>query len=146
LLINLTDDHHLDQKISFPKDYNTLMSDLEAKVGLNQLAKYKKIKRNKIKNSKFYSEVLKRNVNIKFPKFSPNNTYSHFPVIVKDKKKTLNKFKNFGFELGEVIQYSIPELKPYKSNNIFLNANFLSKHVVNIPNEYKVKKRYLELF
>jgi dTDP-4-amino-4,6-dideoxygalactose transaminase len=145
LLLNLTDEHHLDQKISFPKDYKTLMSDLEAKVGLSQLAKYKKIRRNKIKNSKFYSEVLEKNINIKLPKFSPNNTYSHFPVIVKNKNKTLNKFKNFGIELGEVIQYSIPELKPYKSNKKFLNSNFLSKHVVNIPNEYKIKKEYLKL-
>lgn len=145
LLINLTDEHHLDQKISFPKDYKTLMSDLEAKVGLIQLAKYKIIRRNKIKNSKFYSEALKKSVNIKFPKFSLNNTYSHFPVIVRDKNKTLNKFKHFGIELGEVIQYSIPELKPYKSNKSFLNSNFLSKHVVNIPNEYKIKKKYLKL-
>jgi hypothetical protein len=60
------------------------------------------------------------------------------------KIKTLNKFKNFGIELGEVIQYSIAELKPYESNKKFLNSNFLSKHVVNIPNEYKIKKKVFE--
>jgi hypothetical protein len=45
-------------------------------------------------------------------------------------------FKNFGIELGKVIQYLIPELKPHKSNKRFLNSNFLSKHIVNIPNKY----------
>ena len=41
------------------------MCDLEAKVGLNQLSKYNKIKSQKIEISKYYSKILKKNKKIK---------------------------------------------------------------------------------
>ncbi len=145
VLKSLTDEHHLDEKISFPNDYNTLMCDLEAKVGLNQLSKYKQIKSQKIEISKSYSKILKKNKKIKILKFNPNNTYSHYPVIVKNKSKVFKIFEKEGIEIGEIIQYSIPDLKPYKLKK-YKNSSFLSKHVINLPNEYKVPEKVLEKF
>jgi perosamine synthetase len=144
VLKRLTDDHHLDEKISFPHDYNTLLCDLEAKVGLNQLSKYNQIKYKKIEISKFYSNILKKNKKIKILKFNTNNTYSHFPVIVKNKSKIMKIFEKEGIEIGEVIQYSIPNLKPYKNLKRCKNSSFLSKHVINLPNEYKLSKKILQ--
>lgn len=146
VLKRLTDEHHLDEKISFPNDYNTLMCDLEAKVGLNQLSKYNKIKSQKIEISKYYSKILKKNKKIKILKFNPNNTYSHYPVIVKNKSKVFKIFEKEGIEIGEIIQYSIPALKPYKKLKKYKNSSFLSKHVINLPNEYKVPEKVLEKF
>ena len=144
VLKRLTDDHHLDEKISFPNDYNTLLCDLEAKVGLNQLSKYNQIKCKKIEISKFYSNILKKNKKIKILKFNTNNTYSHFPVIVKNKSNVMKLFERQGIEIGEVIQYSIPNLKPYKNLTRCKNSSFLSKHVINLPNEYKLSKKILQ--
>ena len=144
ILKRLTDEHHLDEKISFPNDYNTLMCDLEAKVGLNQLLKYNQIKSQKIAISKFYSNILKKNKKIKILKFNPNNTYSHYPVIVKNKSKVFKIFEKEGVEIGEIIQYSIPDLKPYKKLKRYKKSSFLSKHVINLPNEYKVSEKVLQ--
>jgi perosamine synthetase len=145
-LKSLTDDHHLDEKISFPNDYNTLLCDLEAKVGLNQILKYNQIKSKKIKISKFYSNFFKKNKKIKVLKFNVNNTYSHYPVIVKNKSKVIKIFEKEGIEIGEVIQYSIPDLKPYKNLKRSKNSSFLSKHVINLPNEYKIPEKILKKF
>lgn len=144
VLKRLTDEHHLDEKISFPNDYNTLMCDLEAKVGLNQLSKYNRIKSQKIAISKFYSNILKKNKKIKILKFNPNNTYSHYPVLVKNKSKVFKIFEKEGIEIGEIIQYSIPDLKPYKKLTRYKKSSFLSKHVINLPNEYKVSEKVLQ--
>ena len=144
VLKKLTDDHHLDEKISFPDDYDTLLCNLEAKVGLNQLSKYNQIKYQKIETSKFYSNILKKNRKIKILKFNINNTYSHFPVIVKNKLKIMKIFEKEGIEIGEIIQYSIPNLKPYKNLSRYKNSSFLSKHVINLPNTYKISKKILQ--
>ena len=53
-------------------------------------------------------------------------------------------FEKEGIEIGEVIQYSIPNLKPYKNFTKCKNSSFLSKHVINLPNEYKLSKKILQ--
>ena len=53
-------------------------------------------------------------------------------------------FERQGIEIGEVIQYSIPNLKPYKNLTRCKNSSFLSKHVINLPNEYKLSKKILQ--
>ena len=145
LLNSLTDRYHKDEKIIFPADYNTLLCNIEAKIGIFQLSKYKTIKQNKIKYSKYYTNILKNFSSIKIPKFSLGTTYSHFPVIVKNKKKIIKSFEKIGYELGEVIEYSIPNLKCYKSKKKFPNSDFLSQHVINIPNYIKIPRKHLEL-
>ncbi len=145
LLNSLTDKYHMEEKVTFPPDYDTRLCNLEAKVGLFQLSKYKTIRKQKIENSKYYTNVLKNFVSIKIPKFNYDSTYSHYPVVVKNKKKILKSFEKIGFELGEVIQYSIPNFKCYKSKQKYPNANFLSRHVINIPNHIKIPRKYLEL-
>lgn len=145
ILKKFTDNYHLDEKISFPKDYNTLLTNLEAKVGLFQLSKYFLIKKTKIYISKYYSKILSKKKNIKIIKFNKDHTYSHFPIIVKNKYKTIKQFSKYGYELGEVIQYSIPNLKTYRSKRKYHNSDFLSKHTINLPNHIKVEKKYLDL-
>ena len=145
ILKNLTDNYHLDNKVLLPPDYNTMLCDLEAKVGNYQLNKYKSIRKIKLNNSKYYSNILKKNKQVKIVKFNSGNTYSHFPVLVKNKKKVIDEFEKFGYEIGEVIQYSIPNLKPYKTNKKFLNSDYLSNHMINLPNEVRIPKKFLKI-
>ena len=70
----------------------------------------------------------------------------HYPVIVKNKSKVFKIFEKEGIEIGEIIQYSIPALKPYKKLKKYKNSSFLSTHVINLPNEYKVPEKVLEKF
>ncbi len=128
--------YHLDDKIHFPKDFKKKFGNLEASVGITQLKKYDKIIKNKKDISKVYYNYLKKFKNLIIPKFDKNNTYSHFPVIVKNKKQIIQKFNRFNIEAGEVIQYSIPHLDSYKKKikKKHHNSKFLSKSTINIPN------------
>ena len=60
----------------------------------------------------------------------------------KNKSKVIKIFEKEGIEIGEVIQYSIPDLKPYKNLKTSKNSSFLSKHVINLPNEYKIPEKF----
>ena len=113
LFKNLTTKYHLDNKIHFPKNFRKKFGTLEATIGISQLKKYNKISKNKKNVSKIYFNYLKNFKDLKFL-----NTIikylSHFPVIVKNKEKIIQKFKQFNIEVGEVIQYSIPYLAGYR--------------------------------
>ena len=136
LFKNLTTKYHLDNKIHFPKNFRKKFGTLEATIGISQLKKYNKISKNKKTVSKIYFNYLKNFKDLKIPKYNNKNTYSHFPVIVKNKEKIIQKFKQFNIEVGEVIQYSIPYLAGYRKKNKkeYHNSKFLSKHTINIPN------------
>lgn len=136
LFENLVTKYHLDNKIHFPKNFKKKFGKLEAAVGITQLKKYDEIIKKKKNISKVYYNCLKNFKSLKVPKYNNNNTYSHFPVIVKNKRKIIKKFKQFNIEAGEVIQYSIPHLAAYKKKikKRYDNSKFLSKNIINIPN------------
>ena len=113
LIKSLTDSYHLDDKIHFPPDYLDKMIDLEAAVGIEQLDKYDEIIMHRKQKAVWYNNNLKKVNGWKFPKVFDEHTFSHYVVLVPNRKEVLDEYKNKGIELGELIQYSIPELKSY---------------------------------
>jgi perosamine synthetase len=135
-LLNIfTKAYHLDEKIHFPPDYLDFMIDVEASVGLEQLKKYPDIISIRRKNAQLLNEKLRIRQGWKLPRLVEGATYSHYPVIVSDKANIIKKMNEAGIELGELIQYSIPNLNCYVDLvQMAPVSEFCSnEHIINIP-------------
>lgn len=113
LLNRFTKAYHLDNKIHFPPDYLDHMLEVEAAVGLKQLERYDEIIARRRANAAWYDQHLKRREGWLFPPIRSGATCSHYVVIVPDRKSALDEWATKGVHLGELIQYSIPQLPEY---------------------------------
>lgn len=133
-LNRFTKSYHLDGKIHFPPDYLVKMSNVEAAVGLAQLKKYDCIIHKRRKKAFWYDRNLKRKKNWIFPPISKGSTYSHYTVRVPNRNQVIKDYAGENIQLGELIQYSIPELKCYEnSSKAFPNSLICSQQTVNFP-------------
>ena len=133
-LNRFTKSYHLDDKIHFPPDYLVKMSDAEAAVGLVQLKKYDDIIRKRRKKASWYNSNLKREKNWIFPPIFEGATFSHYTVRVPNRNQVIKDYAGENIQLGELIQYSIPELKCYENNSKACpNSLICSQQTVNFP-------------
>lgn len=133
-LHKFTKAYHLDNKIHFPPDAFDKMLPVEAMVGLVQLKKYPRIIQRRREMAKSYDKNLPRPESSVFPPLVEGATYSHYPIRVKDKSKIINKFSRNSIQLGELIQYSLPDIEEYKNLGIVApNSLLASKCLVNLP-------------
>ncbi|OAH06908.1 dTDP-4-amino-4C6-dideoxy-D-glucose transaminase [Rhodobacteraceae bacterium SB2] len=137
LLDHFTKAYHLDNKIHFPPDANTRMSNLQAEIGSIQLLKYDELIMLRRSNAKKYQSYLKKYDFVKTVEFNVGATYSHYPVTVPEniKLKIMEKAAHEGIEFGELIQYSIPKLPEYRDHCrvSYPNSEFCSKTTLNLP-------------
>lgn len=151
ILDTLTKSYHLDEKIHFPPDYLDQMLNFEAAVGMEQLKKYDEIIAKRTRIVKKYNDYLKNKNKLILPPILKGATYSHYPIRVNSKKSVLEKLANAGVEVGELIQYVIPEMNCYKENHDknkedFLIAKKASETTINIPIHTELNKKQLLLF
>lgn len=133
-LNKLTKEYHLDNKIHFPPDFKDRMLDVEASVGLVQLGKYDEIIRERRKKAKNYLENFKKRIDWAFPPIVEGATYSHFTIRVPNREKVKREYAEKGVEIGELIQYSIPNLDCYSNGNTECrNATLSSQETINLP-------------
>jgi dTDP-4-amino-4,6-dideoxygalactose transaminase len=111
------------------------MLDVEAAVGLEQLAKYPKIIEHRRERAKNYDENLLRRDGWVFPPIVDGATYSHYVVRVSERKPVMDEWTSKGIQLGALIQYSIPLLPEYTKNqeSKFLNSDLARLKTVNFP-------------
>jgi perosamine synthetase len=133
LLNRLTKSYHLDDRIHFPPDFRDNMLDVEAAVGLAQLQKYIAIVGMRRKNAEAYSQLLSQRENWISPPIVPGATYSHYVVRVFDRAEVVSNLRRRGVQLGELIQYSLPELPNYKNDVSCKNSGLASFATVNLP-------------
>lgn len=134
LLNRLTKSYHLDDKIHFPPDAFDRMLDVEAAVGLEQLKKYPRIIERRRTAAKWYDENLERPEGWEFPPIVEGATYSHYVVRVPDRKKVVHAMAAKRVHLGELIQYSVPELREYaREGFLFPKSKHASNSSVNFP-------------
>lgn len=135
LLNRFTKTYHLDNKIHFPPDYLDTMLDVEAAVGLKQLEKYIKIIEHRKERAKNYEENLPRRDGWVFPPIVDGATYSHYVVRVPEREPVMDEWASRGIQLGELIQYSIPLLPEYASNQLSKcdNSELASLRTINFP-------------
>lgn len=124
-----------EDKIYFPPDWDMMPSNIEARVGINQLKKYDNIIENRVKNAKNWINKL-QNKECEFMQDIDGSTYSHCVALVEDREKWLEKYRKEGIQLGILIEYSIPYMKAYESykRGEYPVSLEYSRKSINFPN------------
>lgn len=136
LLNRLTKAYHLDEMIQLPPDYADQMLGVEARIGLIQLSKYAEIVRRRHMNACYYKEHLQTVPGLDLPPIVDGATYSHFVIRVPDRSVMLRTMKSKGIQLGQLIEYSVPNMEayaPYGRGHSFPNSLVSSRTTVNLP-------------
>lgn len=136
VLNNLTKAYHLDEKIHFPPDYLDRMLNVEAAVGLEQLKKYPQIIARRREMVLWYDRNLPKLQGWVFPPIVEGATYSHYVVRVPDRKKVMQTMAMKGIQLGQLIEYSVPQMvsyKQYSKSNAYLVSDSCINDVINFP-------------
>lgn len=124
-----------ESSINMPSDYLEAFSELEARVGIVNLDRYKEQIKLRREAAEYYFSHLSGFEDFILPPKVEGATYSHYVVLVKNRQKWLNLALNKGIQLGELIEYNIPEMKSYgsHSSNQFPNSAHYSRHCINLP-------------
>lgn len=145
VLDRLTKSYHLDDRIAFPPGYDCQMLDIDAAVGLEQIKKYHEIIARRRANAAYYDGHLKR-PNWILPPLMQGATYSHYVIRVPDRKEAKAHMSRQGIELGELIQYSVPNLNSYKiDGEHFDNALIASCCTINLPLQADLSEKDLRM-
>ena len=127
------DDHVIDM----PKDYLTGLSPVEARVGRAQTARYQRIVNDRRAVAASYDRALRGLRGLRLPPLVDGATYSHYVPRVADRAAVMEHCRRRGVQLGEIIEYSIPELAAYRDRpgNRFPCpvSRELSRTTINLP-------------
>ncbi|TXC81529.1 DegT/DnrJ/EryC1/StrS family aminotransferase [Luteibaculum oceani] len=133
-------------KIYFPSDWDQLPCSLEARVGHSQLSRYYDIIDSRVNNSKAWMLELAADERFRFLPQLEGVTFSHCVALVEDRDAIVEEYRNYGFQLGILIEYSVPEFQSYRKYRIgqdFPNAKYYSEHCINFP-IWRGMEKYLD--
>jgi perosamine synthetase len=136
LLNHLTRAYHLDEKVIFPPGFDEFMLPIEAKVGLTQLEKYHHIIQCRRETAVYYHENINPHAGWVMPPLVEGATYSHYVIRVPDRIRIMSAAAKRGLQLGELIEYCIPEYKSYQkfaNGEVFPNSSLCSQTTINLP-------------
>ena len=132
--------------------YNYRMTDFQAALGVGQMERYEKNIAGRRKNAKLYCELLKNRDDISFTKYSDNNSYFLFQVILNksiNRDKVLLGLKENG--IGVSIHYATPvPLMSYYKNKYgynegdFPNAVYYGDQSISLPVHSKLEADDIE--
>ena len=105
--------YYEEDRIYFPKDWNHYPSKIGARIGQSQLNKYDDIVKQKINKSKKWMTLL-QNEDVFFQPEINGCTFSHCTGLVDNRNKWVVEYNSKGYQIGMLIEYSIPYLKAYK--------------------------------
>ena len=153
-----------DRDTHFQLGFNYRMSELNAAIGRVQLKKLNKINRQRINNSLYILNKLKKTKNsnnwfeIQKPIKHIYHTYFWCPIRILSKKITIDQVKNrlrkkgieirarYKFPLyGQKVFHKIKNKKTQDYKNLkLLNSEKLDGKIFGLPNHYKLKKKHLD--
>jgi dTDP-4-amino-4,6-dideoxygalactose transaminase len=134
LLNRLTRSYHLDERIHFPPDHLDRMLDVEAAVGIEQLRRYPSIVARHQTNAAYYNSHLAPKAGWVLPPILDGATFSHYVVQVPDRAKVVAHAVRAGVHLGELIQYSVPEMRAYAAYREDCPVSLAaSQSTINLP-------------
>lgn len=125
-----------DDKIYFPRDWDTMPTQLEARVGINQLKQYDSIISQRKANAEYWQAQFKDDPSITFLPTIEGCTYSHCVALVENREEWENRYRKQGIQLGILIEYSVPEMRAYQMNKRgkYPKSKFYSERTINFPN------------
>lgn len=121
-------------KISLPNDSFQQLSSFEATIGLCQLLKFSRT----VEHSRRIAEIYQNELQGDFLKIlvHPEAVVSHYNILSRKRKSLiLNLLKN-GIQLGDMYDYSLPDLKPYTTHRFYQDHNhslLVSGQIINLP-------------
>lgn len=140
ILSSQTDYYHEDT-ISLPCDYKGRMCAFEATIGVMSFNRYEERVRNRSKIAQFYTEMLSKTPFDKFfssPSYKNEYSWSHFPVLCVDEKfraYIMQSMESKGFEIGQIVDYSISDMECYKNKGYESSplAQKTAELIINFP-------------
>lgn len=122
--------------INMPVDFKDCMTQIQVRIGLEQLKKIDEILIKRIIIVQTYQDHLHRIESIQLPPIKSGATYSHYVIRVNDRENLIKYLQTKGIECGVLFDYAVPDLPAYKKYKKceFPHADTLSKTVVNLPN------------
>lgn len=129
--------HFKEDKIDLPKDSFKNLSTFEAEIGNIQLKKLNNILEHNQKIAKVYKESLKTCESIVIPKHHSECSFSHFNILIKDRKNLTRHLLKKQVQPGQLFEYYIPQFSTYSTfrfnKNEENNARKISKNILNLP-------------
>ena len=129
--------------------YNYRMTDFQAALGFLQLKRYKKNLLVRKQIAKKYNKLLSKTKNIKFPKYSKDNSYFIFPILCRNRDSVVNFLKKN--KIFTSIHYATPlsKMSYYKKKyNLKLdfnkNSSIYAKSNISLPNYPKLSNLEVE--
>jgi perosamine synthetase len=123
--------------IDMPADHLIGMTSLEARVGSAQVRKLADFIAARRAYAAFYREHLSDLPALSWIDAPEGSTFSHIAARVNNKQAVMANAFARGIQLGEVIEYSIPEMTAYRSMSVgqgpFPVAKSLSEQTINFP-------------
>jgi len=121
--------------------YNFRMTDFQAALGTGQMERYGKNLAKRQANGKLYCELLSNNKYVEFPKYTDDNSYFLFQILIKppySRDEIIVKLKDAG--IGVSIHYAtpVPLMTYYREkygyiHNDFPNAVQYGSQVISLP-------------
>jgi len=126
-----------DAAIDMPADYLEGLTAVEARVGIAQLRKYRGIVARRRSIAEFYGERLATLEWLQLPPRIEGATYSHYVPRVKDRGAVMTQALEAGVQLGEIIEYSVPEMAAYRgragASRPCPVAGQMARSTINLP-------------
>jgi perosamine synthetase len=138
-----------ESQIDMPKDYLTRMTPLQARVGLVQLRKFDEIIRVRRRCAELYHAELAHHRYLELPPARSGSTYSHYVVRTAEARPIKEFFLGEGVQLGEIIEYNVGDMTPYRSAPIgkYPVAGGFVGHTLNLPVcKFEDAKRVVRVF
>ena len=128
--------YYEDDRIFFPTDWDSPVTNTEASVGMIQLEKYDTIVEKRVKNALAYKQKFTNDSSIKFMPHLDGCTYSHCVALVGNREDWIERYRKKRIQLGILIEYSVPEMKAYqkfKRGDYPIAASYFER-TINFPN------------
>ncbi|NQU35409.1 MAG: DegT/DnrJ/EryC1/StrS family aminotransferase [Bacteroidetes bacterium] len=121
--------------------YNFRMTDFQAALGVGQLDRYNNNLANRQANGKLYCELLSNNKYVEFPRYTDDNSYFLFQILIKPpivRDSILDKLIESG--IGVSIHYAtpVPLMSYYRKKYGYVQSDFpnavsYGNQVISLP-------------
>lgn len=134
LLYHFTDYYYGKSGPTLPTNFDRRPTQFQSRLGLLQLDSYDRIIEIRRQNSLRYEKKLREAGFFLFSSiFTP--TYSHFPLVVKNRKKAVAVLREYGIQVGYLVDYSCPDLPGYEEHHGKCpNSYWFAQRMINLPN------------
>ncbi len=138
--------YYEDETIEMPRDFMCKMPAVNARVGIAQIQKYEENKKRRREIAEFYNSELSGIDGLTLPSLIDGATYSHYVPRVDNRKHLVEYMRKKGVHIGELIEYSIPDMKAYENHEDgeYPNSLICAQNTINLPNYPGIREAQLK--